>query len=350
MSNPRNNAIESDDDLQAGDIIFFESRAIPTFSEKFVEFAQKLRGIKNPNLLHAAIVVGKDVGGRPLISHFTGSGHTVDRLDKLVFDDFPYRVMRPTDSVKAQAIADAANISKDNPAPDKPSKVGNYSALKMICSFLRGDSNFALKKERKKVANTLLGEAKKEEICSSFVARIIKKTFNTSDQKYVASSYLLPGNLFDNLEKSKQFNEIKLSPDARVEKENKNCKTMNQKFINILSKYGDRQKQIAKEGKGDVAQQNHKNDERIKLIVEAIKKNIDSNPQIILKSLMLKLEESTRFTSDDEKANFQKLLVSLALKAGIISLEKQNDLIAKYAPRPDKVPESRNISSLRPSS
>ena len=226
-----------DEDLKPGDVLFFKPSQNRSLGDAFISFAQRLRGLSHPEYVHAAICVGIDSFRNPIIVHFVNSGIEYEHLNDSFYNGHQYDVLRHSDEAKRQRMSGIAMEYHDSKLqqPGQPlqprKKESNYSRLKMIFAFLRGNTEFPGKKERKEMAKKLFDKNKNEEVCSTFVASVAKEALG---RETVSSSYLLPANLFENLEKSEQFSLEKMSADEEKRIQNQNLNT--KLFIETLDK------------------------------------------------------------------------------------------------------------------
>lgn len=306
--------LHADEGPQIGDILFFSPPKNPSLSDRFIQFAQRKRGISHPQFVHAAIVVGMD-GGQPIISHIISGGLDQAKLSSTAYAGHEYTIMRANDLATATALAKNAASHHAAPVQEgmeaREAKKSNYSIMKMIAAFIRGSSKSKLPKStKKKLAAAIYDKDKTEEICSSYVASVVKHT--CKEQGYessVTSSYLLPGNLFETLKNSQTFDLESMSPK---DKEIAANKASLMQLSDAISKVGTMQSVKAVFSFGDKSREHKNNKALIEELKQTLSRQDGKDPAAAMRTLI-----DTVAGSKETTASFKEQLCSKIIEESV---------------------------------
>lgn len=179
---------ESDLELTPGDIIFFKPPKTGALAKDVaIQISQKRGGFKSGwEYVHVAIVTKSDP---PTIMHLTNDGLFEQELRNSAYNTHLYDVNRSSLSAVSAAIVETAQtLDKDTIS---------YSRGEAIGAFVKGHGKQGSAVQAANLADD--SDAKKEMICSGFVAHVLRKALSKAlpdyDAGVIGETRVLPAGL-----------------------------------------------------------------------------------------------------------------------------------------------------------
>lgn len=312
-----NEVAAAEGSLKAGDILIFKiPEEKPSMTDRFIRFAQRLKGGHHPedaDAVHVAVVTKG--GNNPLIAHYTSNGLTTDDiLHSTIYQNHPHEIFRP--KALGQQIADAAKESKTNIETDTEIKT-NYSLIKMVSAFLKGEKKLS-DKTRESMPKLLYQKGYGEHVCSTFVAAVIKNIQKEHDtqEKTLDTSYLLPSKLFAKL-KTDKTNFERIVPSMNNEEK---CRKLMDVVDHVVARLEEQKKSALKSTKGKIQ---NKIDE-INAARKVYENNKKDDPAVLVAIMVNPIAINT--STGSKQSSTAQLFLQAARKLGVDTSKQEKYL------------------------